>query len=158
TCSGVTAPVAGAARQNARNPPRTLTTGTNFRRTRISLIPSRKEHDRGAPRPTPGSVSRESRIDDDIGGDPDRALQRIPLAVQPLVALQGAADVVFRVDHRPMPVQLHSLKLRIVLASARRLAVLNVRKVVATYLSRVNLVITRDRNQRIVRKHLRHEP
>src|SRR6476661_5730323 len=66
----------------------------------------------------PAWPSREGGVDDDVGGDLQRRLVGVSLAVQPRVPLQRAADVVLRVDHRPVAVDLDALELGIVPAAA----------------------------------------
>ena len=59
-----------------------------------------------------GAPSRQSRIDHDIGGDPDRAFVDVSLTSHAGVPLEGAADVELGIDDRPVVVDLDSFELR----------------------------------------------
>src|SRR5579883_2557504 len=88
--------------------------------------------------------SGEGGVDDDVPGDPDGALVGVALAVEARVPLQGAAQVEFRVDDRPVPVDLDPLELREVPAAAGRLGVLAIPQVEA-HLFGIELIVARDR-------------
>ena len=74
---------------------------------------------------------RQRRVDHDIGGDPGRTRVRVPLAVDAGVPFEGTADVEFRVDDRPVVVELDSLELGKTSLAARRRGVLDVLEVEA---------------------------
>ena len=93
--------------------------------------------------------SGQGRVDDDVGGDPHGALVGVALAVEPLLAFEGAADVVGGVDDRPVAVDLDAFELGAVLAAAGGLGVLDVGEVEADA-GGVELVVGRDRLQRVV--------
>src|SRR5271165_7332235 len=73
--------------------------------------------------------SRERGVDDDVGGDFERGVVIVALAIEPGVALQGAADVVLGVDDGPVVVDLDALELGEILAAAGGLGVLAILEV-----------------------------
>src|SRR5262245_36278628 len=101
-------------------------------------------------------LSGQGRVHDDIPGDPEGTFVSVTFAVEAAVPFQRAADVVLRVDDRPVTVELHPLELREVPASAGRLGILAVPQVEA-HLGSVELVIPRDRDEWFVRDQLGDE-
>src|SRR5712672_647008 len=69
--------------------------------------------------------SRQRRVDHDVRGDPECALVSVSLAVKPELALQGAANVVLRVDDGPVAVDLDAFESRMGAAAPGRLGVLD---------------------------------
>src|SRR5262245_29362699 len=92
----------------------------------------------------PGARSRQRLIDHDIARDPHGAFEGVPVAVDPRMPLERAAEVELLVDDRPVPVDLHSLELREVLAPAGCLGVLAVLEVEPP-LQVIDLVVAGDR-------------
>src|SRR3954447_3281353 len=97
--------------------------------------------------------SGECGVDDDVGGDLEGRLVGVALAVHAGVPLQGAADVVLGVDHRPVAVDLDALELGIVPAAAGGLGVLGVPQVEAD-LGGEQLVVAGDGDQGVAGQEL----
>ena len=101
--------------------------------------------------------SGQRRIDHDVAGDLERALVGVAFALDAGVPLQGAADVVLRVDDGPVVVELDPFELGEVAAAAGPLGVLDVREVGAD-LGCEKLVVARNGDQRVVGEQLGDEP
>src|SRR5262249_34180839 len=73
--------------------------------------------------------SGERGVNDDIARDQKRAFVGVTLAVEAAVTLERAADVVFRVNDRPVVVELDSLELGVIATTAGCLGVLDIAQV-----------------------------
>ena len=96
-------------------------------------------------RPDRGA-SRQRRVDDDVAGDLPGIFGRVALEVFVRRVVKRAAHVKFRVDDRPMVVELHALELREVDFTPRSLRVLHLGKIGGD-LDRVQFVLVRNWDQ-----------
>src|SRR5208283_5818922 len=98
--------------------------------------------------------SRQRGVDDDVGGDFERGVVIVALAIESGVAFQGAADIVLGVDDGPVVVDFDALELGEILAAAGGLGVLAILEVEADL---VELVIAWDGDQGVVGEELGDE-